>query len=134
MAVVQRKTPGVYIEEIDAFPPSIVGVETAVPVFIGYTEKAEKNGRNLKLQPARIGSMVEYSAIFGGSFEPQFTVIDASEALATATKNEGDTKAALTPLQARDSKAKDAVKTAAAGTDAAAKTAAKTEADNAAAD
>ncbi|MES2354020.1 MAG: hypothetical protein V4568_06350 [Pseudomonadota bacterium] len=35
-----RKTPGVYVTEIDAFPPSIVGVETAVPIFIGYTETA----------------------------------------------------------------------------------------------
>lgn len=134
MAVVQRKTPGVYIEEIDAFPPSVVGVETAVPVFIGYTEKAEKNGRKLKLQPVRIGSMVEYSALFGGSFEPHFTVIDASEALTTATKNESDTKTALGKAQERDTKAKDALRTAAAGTDENAKTAAKTEADNAAAD
>jgi phage tail sheath protein FI len=77
MAVVQYKTPGVYVEEIDAFPPSIVGVDSAVPVFIGYTEKAEKNGRNLKRQPVRIGSMAEYAAIFGGAFEPQFTVTDA---------------------------------------------------------
>ena len=34
------KTPGVYIEEISKFPPSVAEVETAIPVFIGYTEKA----------------------------------------------------------------------------------------------
>jgi phage tail sheath protein FI len=81
---VQYKTPGVYVEEIDAFPPSIVGVDTAVPVFIGYTQKAEKNGRNLQLQPVRIGSMVEYAAIFGHAFEPQFTVINADKVLSDA--------------------------------------------------
>jgi phage tail sheath protein FI len=81
---IQYKTPGVYVEEIDAFPPSIVGVDTAVPVFIGYTQTAERNGRNLQLQPVRIGSMVEYAAIFGHAFEPQFTVTDVDEGLKTA--------------------------------------------------
>ena len=35
------KTPGVYIEEKNVFPNSIVALPTAVPAFIGYTEKAE---------------------------------------------------------------------------------------------
>jgi phage tail sheath protein FI len=73
MAVVQYKTPGVYVEELDAFPPSIVGVETAVPVFIGYTEKAEQKGRSLKLRPTRISSMVDYRPIFGKAYNAQFT-------------------------------------------------------------
>lgn len=30
-------TPGVYIEEKDAFPGSVVPVETSVPAFIGYS-------------------------------------------------------------------------------------------------
>ena len=34
------KTPGVYTEEITRFTPSIAAVETAIPAFIGYTEKA----------------------------------------------------------------------------------------------
>ena len=34
------KTPGVYIEEIPKFPPSVAPVDTAIPAFIGYTEKA----------------------------------------------------------------------------------------------
>ena len=28
-------TPGVYVEEIPTFPPSVVGVATAVPAFLG---------------------------------------------------------------------------------------------------
>ncbi len=60
------KTPGVYIEEIPKFPPSIAPVETAVPAFIGYTEKAKDlMDRDLKLKPTRITSMVEYERYFG---------------------------------------------------------------------
>ena len=40
-------TPGVYIEEKNAFPSSITAVATAVPVFIGYTQKAVRNGKSL---------------------------------------------------------------------------------------
>ena len=36
------KTPGVYVEEISVFPPSVAQVETAIPAFIGYTEKAKE--------------------------------------------------------------------------------------------
>ena len=35
------KTPGVYLVEKNAFPSSVVEVATAIPMFIGYTEKAE---------------------------------------------------------------------------------------------
>ena len=34
------KTPGVYVVEKSIFPPSVAEVETAIPGFIGYTEKA----------------------------------------------------------------------------------------------
>ncbi len=33
------KTPGVYVKEIRTLPPSVAGLDTAIPVFIGYTEK-----------------------------------------------------------------------------------------------
>src|SRR4051812_49427796 len=79
MAVVQYKTPGVYVEELDAFPPSIVGVETAVPAFIGYTEKAEQGGRSVLKRPVRISSMVDYVAIFGGPFDYLFDVTPADD-------------------------------------------------------
>lgn len=36
----EYKTPGVYIKEKNAFGNSIVEAETAIPVFIGRTEKA----------------------------------------------------------------------------------------------
>ncbi|MES1250036.1 MAG: hypothetical protein ABUL46_05095, partial [Chitinophaga rupis] len=68
------KTPGVYIQEENAFPNSAVAVETAVPVFIGYTEKAVRNGKSLKNKPTKINSFAEYVEIFGKGFSPQFTV------------------------------------------------------------
>ena len=68
MAIVQYKTPGVYVEELDAFPPSIVGVETAVPAFIGFTERAERNGQACHLVPIRIASLADYGPIFGGAY------------------------------------------------------------------
>ena len=60
------KTPGVYIEEIQKLPPSIAQVETAIPVFIGYTEKAEDTrGQSLINDPRRITSLLEYERFYG---------------------------------------------------------------------
>jgi len=61
------RTPDVYIEEISVFPPSVAEVETAVPAFIGYTEKARKTTANdLILKPTKIRSLKEYEQYFGG--------------------------------------------------------------------
>lgn len=70
-------TPGVYIEEKNAFPGSAVAVETALPVFIGYTEKAERNGKSLLYKPTKISSFAEYVEMFGGAFNPKFTITEA---------------------------------------------------------
>lgn len=60
------KTPGVYIEEIPKLPPSIAQVETAIPAFIGYTERAmDDRGNTLLKEPKRISSMLEYKRFFG---------------------------------------------------------------------
>lgn len=64
----EYKTPGVYIEEIPKLPPSIASVETAIPAFIGYTEKAQwKVAGDLTNKPWRIASMLEYELYFGGA-------------------------------------------------------------------
>ena len=66
------KTPGVYIQEIDSFPPSINAVETAIPAFIGYTQMAaDQNGPLVKI-PRKISSLLEYQQFFG--FGPKPTV------------------------------------------------------------
>ncbi|WP_378176282.1 phage tail sheath family protein [Aquimarina sp. SS2-1] len=68
------KTPGVYIEEIVKFPPSVAQVETAIPAFIGYTEKAtNKIKGDLKGIPTRITSMLEYETFFGFA-KPETTI------------------------------------------------------------
>lgn len=60
------KTPGVYIEEIPKLPPSIASVETAIPVFIGYTEKAQwKEADDLRNKPWRIQSLLDYVTYYG---------------------------------------------------------------------
>jgi Bacteriophage tail sheath protein len=60
------KTPGVYTTEIPSFPPSVAQVATAVPAFIGYTEKAEDgDGNDLTNIPTKIYSIKEYEQYFG---------------------------------------------------------------------
>jgi len=59
-------TPGVFVEEISNLPPSVAGVATAIPAFIGYTKFATlKTAGDLNLKPTRITSMVEYEQLFG---------------------------------------------------------------------
>ncbi|MFA5971640.1 MAG: phage tail sheath C-terminal domain-containing protein [Lentimicrobiaceae bacterium] len=72
--------PGVYVEEISNFPPSIVPVATAIPVFIGYTEKAENIvADDLLLKPIRLSSKTEYSKYFGGPRKEEGIVITINE-------------------------------------------------------
>ena len=71
-------TPGVYIEEKNAFPGSAVAVATAVPVFIGYTEKAIRSGKSLVGKPTKISSFAEYVELFGGGYTQQFKVAPAA--------------------------------------------------------
>jgi uncharacterized protein len=60
------RTPDVYIEEISVFPPSVAEVETAIPAFIGYTEKAQKIlPDDLILKPTKIYSLKEFESYFG---------------------------------------------------------------------
>jgi uncharacterized protein len=81
------KTPGVYIEEIALFPPSVAQVETAIPAFIGYTEKTEMNGLPIPTtvvpigagsvtvsDPVRISSLLEYVTYFGTAPKATITV------------------------------------------------------------
>ena len=74
------KTPGVYIEEKNAFSNSVVAVPTAVPAFIGYTEKAElANGKSAEGKPIKINSLSEYYSYFGGDIDTKFTLQETHE-------------------------------------------------------
>jgi phage tail sheath protein FI len=59
------KTPGVYVEEISTLPPSVGQVPTAVPAFIGYSEKAIRNGKSIINVPTHITSLLDYHIMFG---------------------------------------------------------------------
>ncbi|WP_433777986.1 phage tail sheath C-terminal domain-containing protein [Flavobacterium anhuiense] len=83
------KTPGVYVEEIVKFPPSVAQVETAIPCFIGYTEKAtNKINGDLKLKPTRITSLLEYERFFGFA-KPETTI---SVTINDVSTENGDTR------------------------------------------
>lgn len=67
------KTPGVYVEEKTVLPGSVAGVSTAVPAFIGYTEKAGVNG-DLVNKPTKIRTLKEYEELFGTAPEEAIEV------------------------------------------------------------
>src|SRR5688500_14747896 len=74
------KTPDVYVEEISVFPPSVAEVETAVPAFIGYTEKALKNATNdLVLTPTKVYSLKEYEQYYGGPEDDAIAITVADD-------------------------------------------------------
>lgn len=58
------KSPGVYIDELNAFPNSVVPVATAVPAFIGYTPQALYEGRSYTNVAQKITSFAEFAAIY----------------------------------------------------------------------
>ncbi len=59
-------TPGVYVEEISTLPPSVAEVSTAIPAFLGYTEKGPA--------VARINTLLDYEDQFGGPPRASFSV------------------------------------------------------------
>ena len=62
----EYKTPGVYIKEKNAFGTSVVEAETAIPAFIGFTEKAKLHeDGDLNNVPWKISSMNEFIQYFG---------------------------------------------------------------------
>jgi uncharacterized protein len=75
------RTPGVYVEEISKLPASVAQSETAIPVFIGYTEKTKISEEESLINNAvRIDSMMNYEKIFGGpAIQPFETELDTDE-------------------------------------------------------
>jgi phage tail sheath protein FI len=76
-------TPGVYVEEISTLPPSVAQVATAIPAFIGYTER----GKSTDVEVAEISTMLEYELRFGKAKPTAFTV-DAADNLSPAGPSE----------------------------------------------
>lgn len=71
----EYKKMEIHIEESSNFPPSIIAVETAIPAFIGYTQKARKlEVGDLAFVPTRISSLLEYEHYFGGLINETITI------------------------------------------------------------
>jgi hypothetical protein len=73
------KTPGVYVEEISVFPPSVAEVATAIPAFIGYTETAMFKGKDLADQAVEVTSLVEFEERFGKGPEVDIEKVTLTE-------------------------------------------------------
>jgi phage tail sheath protein FI len=77
MVLSNIKTPGVYVEEVPLFPPSVAQVPTAIPAFIGYTEFAkDTDGNPLSGKPTKIKSLLEFATLFGKEHHPdEFKIV-----------------------------------------------------------
>ena len=73
-------TPGVYVKEKNAFGVSGSAVPTAVPAFIGYTEKALMGNSSVLNKPVKISSLADYEKIFGGAPTSSFKVSEDKDA------------------------------------------------------
>lgn len=98
------KTPGVYVQELDAFGNSVVSVPTAVPAFIGYTAQTSFNGKSLLNKAVKVTSLAEFLMIFGPTApEVQYAVsskvlperLDALKKVADATAKKMDSAKAV---------------------------------------
>ncbi len=84
MAVLKLSTPGVYVQEISTLPPSVAEVETAIPAFIGYTEKADRFAAgDLKMLPLKVNNFSEFEQFYGGA------PTETDDSIAIAVKDHG---------------------------------------------
>lgn len=78
-------TPGVWVEEIPTLPPSVAQVSTAIPAFIGYTEKGSG--------VARINTLLDYESQFGKANPSTFTVqVNTDGSISLNRTDESDNK------------------------------------------
>ncbi len=75
----EYKSPGVYVEEVSLFPPLFVVTDPSIPVFTGFTQKAEKAGQSFLHEPLRIHSFREYQDVFGGPHQTTFFISDTAK-------------------------------------------------------
>lgn len=76
-------TPDVYTEEVPFLPQSVAQVSTAVPAFIGFTEKSVKDGGSVKNKAIRVGTLLEFKEIFGNAATSSFDVVVNDENVVT---------------------------------------------------
>ncbi|WP_094572806.1 phage tail sheath family protein [Mucilaginibacter xinganensis] len=64
MFISNRKTPGVYVNNVSAFQNTVVPVATAVPAFVGYTPQASYQGNSYLNIPQKITSFADFQSIY----------------------------------------------------------------------
>lgn len=64
MSPTSINTPGIYIDQINELPNSIVPVATAVPAFIGYTPQASMEGKSYTNKAVKISSFAQFKSIY----------------------------------------------------------------------
>lgn len=81
------KTPDVYVEEISVLPRSVAEVESAVPAFVGYTERDTYQQASLVNKPRAVDSLVEFELIYGQGPTTKVTglTLDSSQNVVSAT-------------------------------------------------
>lgn len=75
--------PGVWVEEIASFPPSVAQVATAIPAFLGYTEKGG--------EVTRIETLLDYEKQFGKAKPASFQATRASDGTVTLERRDAAT-------------------------------------------
>lgn len=89
------KTPGVFVEEVALFPPSVAAVATGVPAFVGHTQLTkDASGTSILNRAFRITSLLEFSKLFGGPYNPATYTIQLGPAPSFTILN-------VTPANAR---------------------------------
>lgn len=68
-------TPGVSVEEITALPNSVSLIDTAIPVFIGYTDLTPAD----HTAPLSISSLMEYEKYFGKAKKERIRLKDTKD-------------------------------------------------------
>ena len=79
--------PGIYIKEIPNLPSSVAEVETAIPAFIGFTEKSLYNGKSIVNKATRISSLADNERVFGMPEPTEFDNTGTSEKSIKIKKN-----------------------------------------------
>lgn len=77
-------TPGVYVEEVSTLPPSVAGVSTAVPAFIGTTSGhpgAPAEGTPTPVLVSEVTSLLDFEQAYGTT-EPTIFTTDSEGVVA----------------------------------------------------
>ena len=101
MAVLKLSTPGVFVQEIPSLPPSVAEVETAIPAFIGYTEKAERLAPDdLLMLSNKINNLEEFVHFYGKA------QIEANDSVSITVNDSGSSQfeVKITPDASKRSK------------------------------